>query len=123
MAKILIVDDSNLSRRTLRSILEPQGHTIVEAKDGIAAIEQYFLEKPDLVLLDLVMPEIGGLEVLQKLREMDPQACIVIVSADIQTLTKEATAASGAKAFINKPISAVAVLSIVNQVLVEGVPK
>ncbi|HEY9660412.1 MAG TPA: response regulator, partial [Allocoleopsis sp.] len=72
MAKILIVDDSNLSRRTLRSILEPQGHTIVEAKDGIAAIEQYFLEKPDLVLLDLVMPEIGGLEVLQKLREMDP---------------------------------------------------
>lgn len=123
MAKILIVDDSNLSRRTLRSILEPQGHTIVEAKDGISAIEQYFLEKPDLVLLDLVMPEIDGFEVLQKLREMDAQACIVIVSADIQTLTKEATAASGAKAFINKPISAVAVLPIVNQVLVEGVPK
>lgn len=121
MAKILIVDDSNLSRRTLRSILEPEEHTIFEAKDGIAAIEQYFLNKPDLVMLDLVMPEINGFEVLQKLREMDPQACIVIVSADIQTLTKEAVAASGAKAFINKPLSADTVLTVVNQVLAQGV--
>lgn len=123
MAKILIVDDSNLSRRTLRSILAPEGHTIVEAKDGIAAIEQYFLEKPDLVLLDLVMPEMNGFEVLQKLREMDSHACIVIVSADIQTLTKEAVAAFGAKAFVNKPIAAAPVLTVVNQVLAEGVPR
>lgn len=117
MAKMLIVDDSNLSRRTLRSILEPEGHQILEAKDGIAAIEQYFLDKPDLVLLDLVMPELDGFGVLEKLREMDAQARIVIVSADIQTLTKEATAAAGAKAFINKPLSAVEVLTVVNQVL------
>lgn len=121
MAKILIVDDSNLSRRTLRSILEPEGHTIFEAKDGIAAIEQFFLNKPDLVLLDLVMPEINGFEVLQKLHELDPQARIVVVSADIQTLTKATVTASGAKDFIHKPISPVAVLAVVQQVLAQGV--
>ena len=53
--KILIVDDSALSRRTLRRILESAGYEAVEADDGMAALEMYFLEKPGLVLLDLVM--------------------------------------------------------------------
>ena len=55
MARILIVDDSALSRRMLRRILEGAGHEVIEAEDGMVAIEKYFLNKPDVVLLDLIM--------------------------------------------------------------------
>ncbi|HSE97204.1 MAG TPA: response regulator, partial [Blastocatellia bacterium] len=52
MAKILVVDDSGMSRRSLRRMLEGDGHQVIEAEDGISALENYFLEKPDLVMLD-----------------------------------------------------------------------
>jgi CheY-like chemotaxis protein len=60
MAKILIVDDSAMSRRILRRILETADHNVIEADDGMVAIEKYFLEKPDLVMLDLLMKGISG---------------------------------------------------------------
>ena len=117
MAKILIVDDSGMSRRTLRKILEPAGHEISEAEEGIVALERYFLDKPDLVLLDLTMTGMYGVEVLNKLREMDPQARVIIASADIQSSTREMVDASGASAFINKPFTSEKVLSAVSMVL------
>jgi len=76
MAKILIVDDSAMSRRILRRMLEAAGHQVTEAEDGIVAIERYFLEKPDVLLLDLIMKGLSGMEVLQKIREMDKSACV-----------------------------------------------
>ena len=76
--KILIVDDSALSRRTLRRILESAGYEAVEADDGMTALEMYFLEKPGLVLLDLVMKGMYGLDVLVKLREMDQDARVIV---------------------------------------------
>jgi two-component system chemotaxis response regulator CheY len=120
MAKILVVDDSGMSRRTLRKILEPAGHQVVEADEGIIALERYFLEKPDLVILDLTMSGLYGIDVLNKLREMDPQARVIIGSADIQSSTREMVEAGGARAFINKPFSTEQVLGIVNRVLQEG---
>lgn len=117
MAKILIVDDSGMSRRTLRKILEPAGHEISEAEEGIVALERYFLDKPDLVLLDLTMTGMYGVEVLNKLREMDPQARVIIASADIQSSTREIVDAGGASAFINKPFTSEKVLSAVSMVL------
>lgn len=117
MAKILIVDDSGMSRRTLRKILEPAGYEISEAEEGIVALERYFLDKPDLVLLDLTMTGMYGVEVLNKLREMDPQARVVIASADIQSSTREIVDAGGASAFINKPFTSEKVLSTVRMVL------
>jgi two-component system chemotaxis response regulator CheY len=118
--KILIVDDSALSRRTLRRILEPAGYEVVEAIDGMAALEVYFLEKPNLVLLDLVMKEMYGLEVLVKLREMDPKALVVIASADIQSSTRQMVDEAGALGFINKPFVTDQVISAVEAALVEG---
>lgn len=119
MPKILIIDDSNLSRRTMRAILESAGHHVIEASDGIAAIEQYFLEKPDLAILDLVMTGMQGNEVLIKLREIDPNARVIVATADIQSLTREAVETAGAKGFINKPFRAPVVLEAVNAVLAE----
>jgi two-component system, chemotaxis family, chemotaxis protein CheY len=108
--KVLIVDDSALTRRSLRHILETAGCDVVEAEDGLSALERYFLEKPDVVLLDLVMRGMYGLEVLQKLRELDAQARIIVVSADIQTSSQELAERAGAKAFINKPFEKAEIL-------------
>jgi two-component system chemotaxis response regulator CheY len=101
--KVLIVDDSAMARRSLRQIIEPDGYEVVEAEDGLVALERYFLEKPDLVILDLVMRGMYGLDVLKKLRELDPDARVVVVSADVQSSSHELVARAGARAFVNKP--------------------
>jgi two-component system, chemotaxis family, chemotaxis protein CheY len=101
--KVLLVDDSGLARRSTRRILEGAGYEVVEAEDGMAAIERYFVEKPDVVMLDLGMKGMYGLEVLAKLREMDPDARVVVLSADIQTSSRELVQAAGAAGFLNKP--------------------
>ena len=118
--KILIVDDSALSRRTLRRILESAGYEAVEADDGMTALELYFLEKPNLVLLDLVMKGMYGLDVLVKLREMDQQARVVVASADIQSSTRKMVDDAGALGFINKPFVPEQVVAAVEAALAEG---
>ena len=118
--KILIVDDSALSRRTLRRILETAGYEAVEADDGMAALELYFLEKPDLVLLDLVMKGMYGLDVLVKLREMDQEARVIVASADIQSSTRKMVDEAGALGFITKPFVSEQVIAAVEAVLAEG---
>ena len=118
--KILIVDDSALSRRTLRRILESADYEVVEADDGMVALEVYFLEKPSLVLLDLVMKGMYGLDVLVKLREMDQQARVVVASADIQSSTRKMVDEAGAVGFINKPFVSEQVIAAVEAALAEG---
>ena len=118
--KILVVDDSALSRRTLRRILESANYEVVEADDGMTALEIYFLEKPDLVLLDLVMKGMYGLEVLAKLREMDPKALIIVATADIQSSTRKMVDEAGALAFVNKPFVPEEVVATVGGALAEG---
>lgn len=118
--KILIVDDSALSRRTLRRILEAADFDVVEADDGMAALEIYFLEKPGLVLLDLVMKGMYGLDVLVKLRELDPQARVVVASADIQSSTRKMVDEAGALGFLNKPFVTEQVITVVKAALAEG---
>jgi two-component system chemotaxis response regulator CheY len=85
MASIMIVDDSNYTRRTHRRILESDGHTVLEAASGMAAIESYFVHQPDVVLLDLTMEDMSGLEVLQQLRAMQAGARVIVVSAETPT--------------------------------------
>lgn len=119
-SKILVVDDSSLSRRTLRRILESADYEVIEASDGMSALEMYFLEKPDLVLLDLVMKGMYGLEVLTKLREMDADAQVVVASADIQSSTRQMVEDAGALAFINKPFVSEHVITVITAVLLGG---
>jgi len=116
-AKVLIVDDSSLTRRSLRQILETAGCEVVEAENGLDALERYFLDKPDVVLLDLVMKGMYGLDVLHKIRELDPNARIVVVSADIQTSSQDLAGEAGAAAFINKPFDRSDILSALDAAL------
>jgi two-component system, chemotaxis family, chemotaxis protein CheY len=119
MATIMIVDDSNYTRRTHRRIVESEGHVVHEASTGMAAIEGYFVHRPDLVLLDLTMEDMGGLEVLEKLRELDAGARVIVVSADIQRTTASLVAASGAIRFLGKPVTADGLLDAVRDALAE----
>ncbi len=118
--KVLLVDDSGLARRSTRRILEGAGYEVVEAEDGMGAIEQYFVEKPDVVMLDLVMKGMYGLDVLGTLREMDPHACVVVLSADIQTSSKEMVQAAGAAGFLNKPVKPQDMLDMVARAVERG---
>ena len=88
-AKVLLVDDSSLARRSTRRLLENAGYSVVEAEDGLSALERFAIDKPDVVLLDLVMKGMYGLDVLRKLRELDPAARVIVVSADVQTSSHE----------------------------------
>ena len=103
MGKILVVDDSGYARRVHRSILESAGHTVLEAATGMTAIETYSLEQPDVVVLDLSMADLGGLEVLKTLRQLDDKARVIVLSADVQRTTEEAVMTAGARRFLPKP--------------------
>lgn len=120
MSKILIIDDSGLSRRMLRTVLEDGGYTVVEAGDGLSGIERFSVEKPDLCCLDLTMPEMTGFDVLDNLLKVDPDVKVVVISADIQESSRDMVKAGGAKGFINKPFAADDVLQTVDRVLKGG---
>ena len=115
--RILVVDDSSLARRRARGILEAGGYEVIEAEDGIVALERYFIEKPDLVMLDLVMKGMYGLDVLARLRQMDPVARVVVVSADVQTSSHQMAAEAGAAGFLIKPLDETEALAIIRKVL------
>lgn len=114
---VLLVDDSGLARRGTRRILEGSGYRVIEAEDGLAALERYALERPDVVLLDLVMRGMYGLDVLTKLRELDPAARVIVISADIQTSSRELVREAGAAGFLNKPVDAEQLLGAVGRAL------
>src|SRR5262245_2946821 len=119
-ARILVVDDSSLARRTLRQILEREGHTVEDASDGAQAIERYFINRPDIVFLDMVMEGMYGMEVLRKILELNPEARVVVATADIQKATREAVKGAGASAIINKPFDQEEIVRVLTTVLQGG---
>jgi len=120
-AKILVVDDSSLARRTLRQIIEGEGHTVDEAANGPEALEKFYLSRHDLIFLDLVMDQMMGIEVLAKLREIDPTVRVIVATADIQTSSRDEATERGASEVINKPFTRDRVLSALKNVLAGGI--
>lgn len=118
MAKILIADDAAFIRSTLQDALSQNGfREILTAENGSKALEQYEKERPDLVLLDIMMPEMDGLEVLKKIRAKDPDTRVVILSdMGHQAMGIEAFA-SGATDVILKPLTQDRLLAAVRKAL------
>jgi two-component system, chemotaxis family, chemotaxis protein CheY len=116
-ANVLVVDDSSLARRTTRRILEEMGHTVEEATDGAQALERYYINRHDLVVLDMVMTGMYGMEVLAKMRELNPEVQVIVATADIQTSTREQARAAGAAAFVNKPVMKKEMTDVVTGIL------
>ena len=80
MALILVIDDEQMLRRTLRALLERAGHTVVEAEDGNEGLAQLDVQMPDLVLTDIIMPNRDGVETLGELRRQDARLPIIAMS-------------------------------------------
>jgi CheY-like chemotaxis protein len=120
-AKVLVVDDSALARRMMRQHIEELGHAVEEAADGAEALERYVLHRHDVVLLDMVMHGMYGLEVLTKFKQLNPQLPVIIATADIQKSTREQVRAAGAAAIINKPLKKEELAAILSTVLSGGV--
>jgi len=104
-AKILVVDDSGLARRLIRKILEELGHEVEDVSDGGQALERYLLNHHDVVVLDLLMHGMYGFEVLQKLKQLNPDVPVIIATADIQKTTRDLVKEGGAAAMVNKPVT------------------
>jgi two-component system chemotaxis response regulator CheY len=119
-AKVLIVDDSGLARRTVRHVLESMGLTVEEAVDGASALERYYINRHDLVVLDMVMDGMYGLEVLAKMRELNPDIRVIVATADIQQSTRDQVREAGAAAYLNKPISKTQLTEVVTALLQGG---
>lgn len=118
MAKILVVDDATFMRMMLKDILTKNGHTVVgEATNGREALEKYQEVNPDLVTMDITMPEIDGLQGLKNIKAVDPNARVVMCSAMGQQMMVIEAIQSGAKDFIVKPFQADRVLEAINKAL------
>ena len=113
---ILLIDDSNFSRNFLKHALG-NDYQFLEAANGLAGIELFANEKPDLVILDLTMPEMNGLEVLEKLRQLNQNARVIIGTADVQEFTFQQVMAAGAAGFIRKPFTPQQVQPIIQSLL------
>jgi len=104
MVKILSADDSAFMRKLLIKSLNKLGYTdIIEVENGKDAVAKYKSDKPDLVMLDIVMKEEYGTEALKEIMAYDPNAKVIMVSSVGQEKVIEEAMASGAKAFISKP--------------------
>lgn len=117
--KILVVDDSKLARLTLIKTLkeyEPSAE-IYEAENGAIAVELFKAENPRVVFLDLTMPVMDGYEALKLIMQIDPNAQVVVVSADIQIQAQVQVLALGAKLMVPKPINTDKMLAILQQLV------
>lgn len=119
MAKnILICDDAAFMRMMIKDILTKNGYNVVgEAENGVKAIEAYTEHTPDLVLMDITMPEMDGIDALKGIRSKDPNACVIMCSAMGQQAMVIEAIQSGAKDFIVKPFQAERVLEAVKKVI------
>lgn len=117
MAKILIADDALFMRVTLGDILKGAGHTVCEAKNGSELLKVYEEEMPDLVMLDITMPEMDGLTALKELKKIYPNVKVIMCSAMGQKAMVMDAISHGAYDFIVKPFDKSKVLESVRRVL------
>ena len=118
MARVLIVDDAMFMRMTIKKMLEAHGHSVAgEAGNGLEAVKKYMEIKPDVVLLDITMPEMNGVEALKRIREVDAKAKVIICSAMGQQEMVAQAIQNGAKDFVVKPFEESRLVAAVNRVM------
>lgn len=117
MEKILIIDDEKEILESLSSILRDEGFSVFTARDGKEGIETYISVRPDLVLLDVWMPEMDGIEVLRRIKEIDRDSKVVVISGHGNIQTAVEAVKKGANDFIEKPLSIENVLEVITRCL------
>ncbi len=105
MADVLVVDDEAEIRDLLAEIFEARGHRVLQAADGIEGLERFRAAPAAVVLLDLTMPRLGGMETLRELRRIDPKACVIILTANTEVATAVEAMRLGAHDYVTKPLA------------------
>jgi two-component system, chemotaxis family, chemotaxis protein CheY len=115
--KILVVDDSKIARMSViksLKVVHPDAE-LIQATNGLEAVEYYKKERPDVVFLDLTMPVMDGYEALKRIKEINKEAQVIVVSADIQSEAKLRVLVAGAKNMYPKPINVEIMVQIFEQ--------
>ena len=118
MTRVLIVDDAAFMRMMIKDILQKNGFEVVgEASNGIEAVNLYKKEKPDVVTMDITMPDMDGIEAVKEIKNFDPTAKVIMCSAMGQQSMVMDAIKSGAKDFIVKPFQSDRVLEAIRKVV------
>jgi len=121
LIKVLIVDDAAFMRMAIRKVLEKNGFEVVaEAENGEVGIEKYMQHKPDVVTMDITMPEMSGIEALKQIRKYDTAAKVVMVSAMGQEALVREAILSGAKSFVVKPYKEDHIVQTLSSIAIGG---
>ncbi len=117
MALIMIVDDSSYQRGVIRKVMQRAGHEVMDVQDGQEALKIIGAKPPDCILMDLIMPGVSGLGVLNTLVAQRKGVPVVIVTADIQESVRNQCLELGAQAVLNKPVNEQELCSTVDRIL------
>jgi CheY-like chemotaxis protein len=117
MSRVLITDDSLLQRKTLSAIVVEAGHEVETACNGQEALEKILANPPDCLLLDMLMPIMDGVQVLEQLESQGLKLPIVVLTADVQEWLKTRCLELGATTFLNKPIKQAQLQEALQQIL------
>ncbi len=120
VSRVLAVDDSWLVRTLLKGVLEAGGYEVLLASSGREALDIACRIKPDCVLLDLLMPEMSGFEVLETMRDNGPAIPVIVITADIQDASRNKCMEVGAFGFINKPFNVPELLGVVREAVAKN---
>ncbi|MCL1829565.1 MAG: response regulator [Oscillospiraceae bacterium] len=116
MARVLIVDDASFMRISIKNMLTKNGHEVIgEAENGKVGVEKFKELSPDIVTMDITMPEMSGLEALKEIVKIDPGAKVLMVSAMGQEAMVRDAIMSGAKGFIVKPFKEEGIIAAVKK--------
>ena len=116
--RILVVDDSAYVRNSLKTLLETSGYTVVAmAENGLDALGKYKSHRPDLVMLDIIMPQMDGLSTLRALHQLDPSARVIMVTSISTRASVMDCVKAGAKNYILKPFDKEKVIEAVQKVV------
>ena len=116
MAKVLIVDDAAFMRISIKNMLTKNGYEVVgEAENGAIGVEMYKELQPDIVTMDITMPEMSGLDALKEITKIDPASKVVMVSAMGQEAMVREAIVSGAKGFIVKPFKEEGIIAAIKK--------
>ena len=118
MATVLIVDDSKVMRSLIRAIFIKLGHEVIgEATTGLEGFDKYISLNPDLITMDITMPVLNGIETLKKIKEHDPNAKVILLTANLQGAKLNEAISAGADGYLFKPLQEEELKSLLEQIL------
>jgi two-component system chemotaxis response regulator CheY len=120
MPKVMIVDDSEFIRNRLAKLLGEHGYETIQAADGEQAVQAYPTTRPDVVLMDITMPRLNGMDALAQIRMTDPRARVIMLTALDQKLVAARAVHMGARDFLVKPVLPGKLLLVLNKTLKDG---